>query len=341
MKSIYDMTLTKLETYFLNIGEKKFKAIQVFEWLYKKRIKSFSEMRNVKAETIKQLEQGFLFNDINLIDKKSGTDVDKFLFELEDHQTIEAVLMHHDYGYSLCVSTEVGCNMGCSFCESGRRKKVRNLKVQEMVLQVLKIEEVLNLRITHVVLMGIGEPFDNYDNVIDFINILNEGKGIDLGARHITVSTCGIVPKIKEFMNEGKQINLAISLHAPNDILRNQLMPINKAYPLKELMQVLKEYSNKTKRRITFEYILLSGINDSTKEALELSTLLKGINSYVNLIPYNETSHIDYKKSSKEQIMKFYDTLKKNNINVTIRKEFGSEVDAACGQLRSAYEEGK
>jgi 23S rRNA (adenine2503-C2)-methyltransferase len=252
---------------------------------------------------------------------------------------VEAVLMLHDYGKSLCVSTQVGCNMGCRFCESGRLKKVRNLNTGEMVLQLLKIEKDLNIRITHVVLMGIGEPFDNYDNVIDFINILNTGKGIDLGARHITVSTSGIVPKIKDFMNSLKQVNLAVSLHAPNNEIRNKIMPINKAYPLEILIPTLKEYIKKTNRRLTFEYILLDGINDTETCAHELANLIRGMNAYVNLIPYNETSHIEYRKSSPENIMKFYDTLKKEGIGVTIRREFGKEVDAACGQLRSKYEE--
>ena len=248
--------------------------------------------------------------------------------------------MKHDYGNSVCVSSQVGCNMSCAFCESGRLKKVRNLETYEMVLQLLNIEKICNIKISHVVLMGIGEPFDNYQNVMNFIDIINSGKGMDIGARHITVSTCGVVPKIKEFMNFGKQINLAISLHAPNNEIRNKLMPINKAYPLEILIPTLKEYIKKTNRRLTFEYILLSGINDTEKCALELAKLIKGMNAYVNLIPYNETSHIEFKRSNEEDIMKFYDILKKNNISVTIRREFGGTVDAACGQLRSKYEVG-
>lgn len=340
MKNIYNMTLNDLENYFLNQGEKKFKATQIFEWIYKKRVTSFDEMRNVSKQTIEQLKKDFEFSNLKVIDKKEGLDVVKFLFELNDHQKIEAVLMKHDYGNSLCVSTQVGCNMGCAFCESGRLKKVRNLEVYEMVLQVLKIEEILKIRISHVVLMGIGEPFDNYDNVISFIDIINCGKGIDIGARHITVSTCGVVPKIKSFMIDGKQVNLAISLHAPNDTIRNKIMPISRAYPIQELINTLKEYIQKTNRRVTFEYILLKDVNDKEEHAKELANLLRGMNCYVNLIPYNETSHIEFKKSSQEQILKFYDTLKKEKIGVTIRREFGSKVMAACGQLRSHYEEG-
>jgi len=208
-----------------------------------------------------------------------------------------------------------------------------------MVLQILMIEEELGKRISHVVVMGIGEPFDNYDNLVKFLKIINNPKGLAIGARHITVSTCGIVPKIKEFSNLGLQFNLAISLHAPNDEIRNKIMPISKVYPLNELIAVLKEYYNNTSRRITFEYVLLDGINDSLENALELSKLVKGLNCYINLIPYNETNNLNFKRSSTIQIMKFYDILKQNNVNVTIRKEFGRNISAACGQLRSKKED--
>ena len=341
MQSIYGITLENLEKTLIENGYKKFNAHQIYDWLYKKRINCFDEMTNIKKELIEYLKENYSLNTIKLITKQSDTDVCKYLFELYDGNKIEAVYMHHNYGHSLCISTQVGCNMGCAFCESGRLKKVRNLESFEMVEQILKIEGDLNLRLTHLVLMGIGEPFDNYDNVINFIEIINNPKGIELGSRHITISTCGIVPKIKEFMNYDKQVNLAISLHAPNNEVRNRIMAINKAYPIESLIDAIREYIRKTNRRVTFEYIMLKGINDSVEQALELSNLLKGINCYVNLIPYNETSHINLEKSSKEQILKFYDVLKKNNINVTIRKEFGSKVSAACGQLRSIHEEGK
>ena len=298
-------------------------------------------MSNVKHDTILKMEDYFVMDRIKIVAKKEGLDVIKYLFELKDGNRVEAVLMKHDYGNSLCVSSEVGCNMGCAFCESGRLKKVRNLETYEMVLQILLVEEDAGIRVSHVVLMGIGEPFDNYDNVVSFVNIINSGKGIDIGARHITISTCGIVPKIKQFMKEEWQVNLAISLHAPNDEIRNKIMPINKAYPLEVLIETLKEYIKKTNRRVTFEYVMLKDVNDSIECANELSHLLKGMNCYVNLIPYNETSHIEFKKSPKENISAFYDTLKKNKINVTIRREFGAKLMAACGQLRSNYEEGK
>ena len=224
--------------------------------------------------------------------------------------------------------------MGSKFCESGRLKKIRNLEAYEIVQQILMIEEDTNQRITHVVVMGIGEPFDTYDNLMRFIKIINEPKGIALGSRHITVSTCGLIKGIEKFMNEEGQVNLAISLHAPNDEIRKKIMPIASAYDMDSLFDVLDKYIKKTNRRITIEYIMLEGINDKIENAFELASRLKGLNCYVNLIPYNETENIGYKRTKKEQIMKFYDILKKKNINVTIRKEFGSKVDAACGQLR-------
>ena len=340
MKSIYDKTLEQLEEYFESIGEKKFKARQLYDWLYKKRVTSFDEMTNIKKELRTFIASTYTMEPLKILERQKGDDVVKYLFELKDGNKIEAVLMLHDYGNSLCVSSQVGCNMSCTFCESGRLKKVRNLDPSEMVLQIMMIEKDLDLTITHLVLMGIGEPFDNYDNVMNFVDIINCPYGIGLGSRHITISTCGIIPKIKEFMHHGKQVNLAISLHAPNDTLRSKIMPINRAYPLEELMRTVRKYISVTNRRVTFEYILLRDVNDTEKCALELCSLLKGMNCYVNLIPYNETSHIIYKKSEKDQIMKFYDVLKKHHIQVTIRKEFGTKVSAACGQLRSNYDEG-
>ena len=340
MRSIYDISFADLEEFFVNNGYKKFKAKQVYDWLYKKRVKSFSDMHNISKSVIELLNNNFYFSDIKILTKKEDTDVKKYLFGLSDNKKVEAVLMYHDYGNSLCISTQVGCNMGCAFCESGRLKKVRNLESFEMVMQILKIEADINDRITHVVLMGIGEPFDNYDNVINFIDIINDNNGIALGSRHITVSTCGIVPKIREFTKYDKQVNLAISLHAPNNEIRNKIMNINKAYKIEELIDSIKDYIKVTNRRVTFEYIMLKGVNDTKECALELSNLLKGINCYVNIIPYNETSHIEFKKSSKNSILEFYDILKKNNISVTIRREFGSKVSAACGQLRANYKEG-
>ena len=339
MSSIYNLTYEELLNYLLDLGYKKFTADQIFDWLYKKRVSSFDEMTNLKKKLITKLKEDFTIGLLELVKKEEDTGVKKYLFNLSDNNKIECVLMFHDYGNSLCISTELGCNMGCAFCESGRLKKVRDLLPSEMVSQILTVESMESLRITHIVLMGIGEPFDNYDNVIKFIDIINDSKGISLGSRHITISTCGIVPKIKEFSNY-KQVNLAISLHAPNNKIRNELMPINKAYNIEKLISAIKEYIDKTNRRVTFEYILLKDVNDSVSSAIELANLLKGLNCYVNLIPYNETSS-KYKKSDKDVIMKFYDTLKKHNINVTIRREFGSKVSGACGQLKAKENRGE
>lgn len=337
--SIYDLTKEQLEEYFIKNDSKKFHADQLFNWLYEKRINSWDEITNLKKEMISKLREDFSIDKLKIVNIEKDIDVNKYLFELADKEHIEAVLMRHDYGNSICISSQVGCNMGCKFCESGRRKKVRNLKTSEMVLQIMQIEEELGERISHVVVMGIGEPFDNYDNLINMFKIINDPKGLAIGARHITVSTCGLIPKIKEFSNFPLQINLAVSLHAPTDELRNMIMPINKVYPLDELIKALKEYIKKTNRRLTFEYILLEGVNDSTKNAEELANLIKGMNAYVNLIPYNQTENIEFKRTSTIQIMRFYDILKKNKINITIRKEFGSKISAACGQLRSKKEE--
>ena len=335
MKSIYGESLNDLEKFLLENNEKKYRASQIIDWLYIKRVDSFSKMSNLSLELIKKLEENYYFDEMEIIKKEEDKDVMKFLFKLSDNNLIEAVLMNHDYGNSLCISSQVGCNMSCKFCESGRLKKVRNLNSSEMILQILKIEKEIEKRISHVVIMGIGEPFDNYDNLVKFIEIVNYQKGINLGSRHITVSTCGIIPKIKEFSKLPFQVNLAISLHAPNNSIRDRIMPINKIYKIEKLINAVKDYINLTNRRVTFEYIMLKDINDSHDNALELSSLLKGINCYVNLIPYNETENIEFKRTEKFKILEFYDILKKEKINVTIRKEFGSNISAACGQLRA------
>lgn len=339
MENVYNLTLQDWEEYFVNKGEKKFKGSQVFDWLYRKRVTSFDEMTNIKKDILDMLKKDFTFKTLSISKVERDTDVNKYLFRLKDCEKVEAVLMNHLYGNSLCISTQVGCNMGCKFCESGRLKKVRNLETHEMIEQLLLVEEECGKRISHVVIMGIGEPFDNYDNLIKFIEIINNPKGIELGSRHITVSTCGVVPKIKEFMKLPYQVNLAISLHAPNDEIRNTIMPINKVYPIPVLINTLKEYIQKTNRRVTFEYILLDQVNDTSECARELANLVKGMNCYINLIPYNETNNISYKRTKSENITNFYDILKKNKINVTIRREYGSKISAACGQLRSKKED--
>lgn len=338
MNNIYGITREDLEQYFLSINEKKYKALQVYSWLYEKRVHDFTEMSDIKKSIQDVLARDFSMDMIKIVKVQHDKDTHKYLFELLDGNHIEAVLMNHDYGLSVCVSSEVGCNMGCKFCESGRLKKVRNLEAYEMVEQILLIEAEMKRRISSVVVMGIGEPLDNYDNLIKFIKIINDAKGIAIGARHITVSTCGLVPKIKEFTELPLQVNLALSLHAPNDCIRNKIMPINKVYSISQVIDTIKEYILKTNRRVTIEYVMLNNVNDSVSNAYELAKLLKGMNVYVNLIPYNETSHLEFRKSRKEQINKFFDCLKREGINVTVRREFGSKIDAACGQLRSKEE---
>lgn len=335
MNNIYGVTRKDLEDYFINIGDKKFRSTQIYDWLYKKRVKDFSLMSNIKNDIKEKLNNDFSIDMIEIQKVEHDKDTYKFLFRLCDGNFVEAVLMQHDYGNSVCVSSEVGCNMGCKFCESGRLKKVRNLETYEMVEQLLLIEEKTNIRISSVVVMGIGEPFDNYDNLMKFIRIINDDLGLAIGARHITVSTCGIIPKIYDFANEDLQVNLALSLHAPNDEIRSKIMPINKVYSISKVLSAISDYIQKTNRRVTIEYVMLNNVNDSVNNAVELANLLRGLNVYVNLIPYNETEAIEFKKSSKENINKFYTTLINKGINVTIRREFGSKISAACGQLRS------
>ena len=335
MKNIFGMTKKSLEEYFLEIGEKKFKATQVFEWLYIHKKWNIENFSNIKKDIQDKLINDFSLEFIKIELVEEGELVKKFLFRLFDGEKIEAVLMEHDYGLSVCVSSQVGCNMGCLFCQSGRLKRVRNLETFEMVQQILLIENYINNRIDSVVVMGIGEPFDNYDNVIDFIKIINDPKSLAIGARHITISTCGLVPKIYEFSNLDLQVNLALSLHAPSDEIRKKIMPIAKVYSVDTIIRAIKDYIAKTNRRVTIEYVMLNMVNDKKEDAIKLANLLKGMNVYVNLIPYNETSNIDFKKSDKNNIDIFYNTLKKMKINVTIRREFGGNIKAACGQLRS------
>lgn len=337
--NIYDLSLSDLENYFVSLGEKKYRALQVFSWLYEKRVTSFDEMTNLSSDIIGKLKEDFSFYIPVVVSEENDSLVSKYLFRLSDGEHIESVLMYHDYGLSLCISSQVGCNMGCAFCESGKRKKVRNLTPSEMILQIIEIERKINKRISHVVIMGIGEPFDNYDTIVKFLENSNNPKGLNIGSRHITVSTCGIVPKIYDFANLGIGVNLAISLHATTDELRNELMPINKVYPLDGLFKAIRYYLSKSNRRVTFEYILISGVNDSKEDALRLCKLMKGLNAYVNLIPYNENPNSSFKRPKNDEIMKFYDIIKKEKINVTVRREFGKKISAACGQLRSKKEE--
>lgn len=337
MNNIYNYTKQQLETELEIIGEKKFRATQIFEWIYKKNVKSFEEMSNINKNSIQKFNEKFLISDL-IIEKEqiSSDGTRKYLFKLDDGNFVETVLMTHEYGLSVCVSTQVGCNMGCAFCASGLNKKQRNLEVCEMVLQIKMINDILsqeNKRVSHVVVMGIGEPFDNYDNLISFLRIINDPKGLEIGSRHITVSTCGIVPKIIEYSDFELQVNLAISLHFADDEKRSKYMQINKAYNLEQLIESIKYYYKKTNRRITFEYILLKDINDSIDDAKKLISLIKGINCYINLIPMNSTIN-EFTRSTVEKTNVFYKYLISHNINVTLRKEQGHDIDAACGQLR-------
>ena len=338
MQSIYDLTEENWKEYLVNMGEKPFRSSQLMEWFYRHKISSFSSMTNISKKFITHLEENFVIDSLECVTRQVSSDgTQKFLFRLSDGNLIETVLMNHNYGYSVCVTSEVGCNMGCVFCASGMKKKLRNLLTSEMVLQVLMVEKIAEVRVSHVVVMGIGEPFDNYFNVISFLKIINHPKGLEIGARHITVSTCGLVPKIKEYADFDLQVNLAISLHAPSDEIRNQIMPINKSYNILQLMDAVRYYIKKTNRRVTFEYILLRGINDTLECANMLADLIHGENIYINLIPYNEVVEKPYKRSTEEDMRAFFDQLYKRKINVQLRKEQGIDIDAACGQLRSKH----
>lgn len=342
MKNIYDFTYQELEKEMLELNEKKFRAKQLFTWLYQKQVNSFELMSDLKKEFIVYLNTHYVLKPLILKTQQISNDQTvKFLFELEDGSFIESVLMRFDYGNSLCITSQVGCNMGCTFCASGLLKKKRDLTAGEMIGQVNRAIEYLlneNERLSNLVIMGTGEPFDNYNEVMRFCNILNDANGIALGARHITISTCGIVPMIKRFADEAVQYNLAISLHAPTNALRKELMPINMAYPLEELMKSLQYYETKSNRKITFEYILLKDVNDQIEHAQQLAKLIKGIHSYVNLIPYNAVSENGFQGSDEKTSLKFYDALMKMGVKATIRNRVGDDIDAACGQLRAKYE---
>lgn len=338
MKSVYNFTLEEFENYFLSIGETKFRAKQMFNAIYKNNLSSFEEVTTIKKDLRESLSKELTFDKLEVVEVLDSKDTTKYLFRLEDNNIIETVLMKQAYGNSICVTTQVGCNMGCKFCASGELKKLRDLTAGEIVLQVLEVQRLIEERISHVVIMGIGEPFDNYDNLIRFINIINDHHGLGIGARHITVSTSGVIPKIIDFANLNMQANLAISLHATTDEIRDEIMPINKKYPLADLRKALYYYCDNTNRRLTIEYILIDGVNDSVEDAKRLLKYLRGVHCYINLIPLNSVND-KYKRSSKENIEAFYKYLADLNVNVRLRQEFGSSINAACGQLRSVHKE--
>ncbi|WP_425255758.1 23S rRNA (adenine(2503)-C(2))-methyltransferase RlmN [Mammaliicoccus sciuri] len=337
--SIYSLQLGELEDWLIDQSEPKFRAKQIFDWLYVKRVDAFSEMTNLSKELREKLVQSFEITTLEVAVKQESKDgTIKFLFELQDGYTIETVLMRHEYGNSVCVTTQVGCRIGCTFCASSIGGLNRNLEAGEIVAQVLTVQKALDAtdeRVSQVVIMGIGEPFENYDEMMGFLKIINHDKGLNIGARHITVSTSGIVPKIYDFADESLQINFALSLHAADNETRSRLMPINRAYDLDKLMEAIEYYVNKTNRRITFEYGLFGGVNDQVHHAKALAKLIKHLNCHVNLIPVNHVPERDYVKTSKEDIFKFEKELKRNGINATIRRNQGADIDAACGQLRA------
>ena len=335
--NIYDLSFQQWENYFVSIGDKKTKAPILFKNLYRNHATSFSEL-GLRPALTEQLEKNFSFTFPKLMEKSEGTDTVKYLFSMEDHSLIEAVLMRQKYGNTLCISSQVGCNMACAFCQSGRFKKVRDLSASEMVTQILAIEKIQNLKISNIVLMGIGEPFDNYENVMKLLEIVSHPLGLALGGNHITVSTCGWVPKIRSYADDPNHALLAISLHAPDDETRSRIMPINRKYQVAELMDAARYYIQKTGKKVMLEYVMLDHLNDTEEQAKLLSDLIGSDMFHVNLIPYNATQNLGFAPSSRERILAFYDILKKHHITVTMRREFGASVNAACGQLRADYE---
>ncbi|SFD66501.1 23S rRNA m(2)A-2503 methyltransferase [Lentibacillus persicus] len=343
-KSIYGLTYEALQDWLTNHGQRRFRADQVWNWLYKKRINKFTDMRNVNKETIALLEDNFVLHTTKEeLRQESEDGTIKYLFRLSDGNLVETVLMRFNYGLSVCVTTQVGCNIGCSFCASGLLRKNRDLTSGEIVEQIMNVQKDMDIkdqdeRVSHIVVMGIGEPFDNFNNLMGFINVVNHDAGLNIGARHITVSTSGLAHKIYEWADTGTQVNLAISLHAPNNELRTSIMKINRAFPIEKLMKAVDYYLERVNRRITYEYIMLKGVNDHKEDAEELIELLsdKRHLSYVNLIPYNTVSeHDQYQRSDSSTIQAFYETLKENGLNCGVRWENGADIDAACGQLRS------
>ena len=335
MKNIKDYNLDELKEEFIKLGEKAYRAEQVFKWLYVDKVSSFDDMTNLSKELREKLKQEFSMHNFKILQKQESADgTKKYLFDILDGNAIETVLMEYHHGKSICVSTQVGCKMGCKFCASTGLKFVRDLTAGEIVEQILAVQKDVNDKISNVVFMGIGEPLDNFDNVVNAIAILNNQKGLSIGARHISISTSGLVSKIYELADKNLQCTLSISLHATNNEKRSEMMPVNKKYNIEELIEACKYYIDKTNRRISFEYALAKDNNDNLEDAQELVKLLKGMLCHVNLIPINKIENGNYTKSSNENIIKFRDYLNSKGIVATIRRELGSDIDAACGQLR-------
>ena len=335
MKNIKDFDLKDLEEEFEKIGEKKYRAGQVFHWLYVEKVKSFDEMTNLSLSLREKLKENYTMCNYKIIRKQESSDgTKKYLFDVLDGNAIETVLMEYHHGKTICVSSQIGCKMGCKFCASTGIKFVRSLTAGEIVEQILAVEQDIGDKISNIVYMGIGEPLDNYDNVIKSIRIVNNQKGLNIGARHISVSTSGLVPKIYDLANENIPCTLSISLHATTDEKRSAMMPVNNAYNIEQLIKACKDYIKVTNRRISFEYALAKDNNDNLDDAKRLVKLLKGMLCHVNLIPINKIENGTFTKSSNENIIKFRDYLNDNGIVATIRRELGSDIDAACGQLR-------
>ena len=335
MKNIKDFNLEELKEELKTIGEKPYRAEQIFQWIYVEKVKNFEEMTNLSLDLRKRLEENYTICNYRILRKLESVDgTKKYLFDVLDGNAIETVLMEYHHGKTICVSSQIGCKMGCKFCASTGIPFVRNLTPGEIVEQILAVEQDTNSQISNVVFMGIGEPFDNYENVMKAIKIMNHQKGLNIGARHISVSTSGVVPRIYDFAKEGFQCTLSISLHATSNEKRSSMMPVNRKYPIEELMKACQEYIRLTNKRISFEYALAKENNDNLEDAKALVKLLKGMLCHVNLIPINKIENGIYTKSTNENIMKFRDYLNENGIVATIRRELGSDIDAACGQLR-------
>lgn len=338
MINILDLTLEELCEWMKSNGESSFRGTQVNDWIYKK-VYDFDDMKNLSKSLKEKLKSNFYVGIHKIVEKYESMDNNtiKYLFRLSDGNVIETVLMKYDYGNSVCLSTQVGCRMGCNFCASTIGGRIRNLSAGEILGEILTISKDVNENISNIVLMGTGEPFDNYENVIKFIALVNSKNGLNIGQRHITLSTCGLVPEIRRFADENLQVTLAISLHSPFDDLRREMMPIAKKYSIDELIESCKYYISETNRRITFEYSLVKGKNDSEKHAKALANLLKNMLCHVNLIPVNQVVEREYVRPSKETILAFKNILQKNKIETTVRKEMGLDINAACGQLRRTF----
>ena len=335
MKNIKEYNLDELKQELISLGEKGYRAEQIFNWLYVEKVKSFDDMTNLSLELREKLKQNYTMCNFEILSKQESSDgTKKYLFDVLDGNAIETVLMQYHHGKTICVSSQIGCKMGCKFCASTGIAFVRGLTSGEIVEQILAVEQDIGEHISNIVFMGIGEPFDNYDNVMHAIRIINNQKGLNIGARHISVSTSGLVPRIYDFANEDLQCTLSISLHATDNTKRSAMMPVNNLYSIEELMEACKYYIAKTNKRISFEYALAKDNNDNLEDAKELVHLLKGMLCHVNLIPINKIENGAYSKSSNENIMKFRDYLNAHGIVATIRRELGSDIDAACGQLR-------